>query len=248
MSAVRPVRAQSLVAQVHAEVRAGIAAGQYPCGTSINIAETAKKLGVSATPVREALARLAAEGLLLFNDNIGYRVPELPTAKDYTDWAVARIVVESNALQYILGPIDARLLDEAEAINAEIRRTRFGKDTEGVQRFSELNWAFHSRLIGLARNATLSDLHARLYAAPQFSRIFLGRGIPSQARVVAEHDVILRELRRGDREAAAAALRDHIVDSLERDARMADVTLSLKRLAPRRRPSTRSSHSPKEHR
>ncbi|HEX4884118.1 MAG TPA: GntR family transcriptional regulator [Casimicrobiaceae bacterium] len=226
-----PLRRQSLVAQVYDDVRDRIVAGAIACGTGVSIAETAKRLGVSATPVREALARLAAEGLLVFHENVGYRVPDLPTAQDYTDWAVARIVVESNALTYILGPVDPRLLDEADALNREIRATRFGGDVDGVRRFSELNWAFHSRLIALARNATLSELHARLYAAPQFARIFLGRGIPNKAHVVAEHDAIVQRLRRGDRAGAAAALRDHIVDSLERDARTAELSVSLKRLA-----------------
>ncbi|MEP7208733.1 MAG: GntR family transcriptional regulator [Casimicrobiaceae bacterium] len=246
---MNPVRASSLVAQVHAEVRTDIAGGAYRAGASLNIAETAKRLGVSATPVREALARLAAEGVLLFSENLGYRVPAPPSAKDYQDWAVARIVVEANALQFIPDPPDPRLLDEAEAINDEIRDTRFGSDQAGVRRYSELNWAFHSRLIALARNATLSDLHARLYAAPQFSRIFLGRGIPSQARIVAEHAAILRPLRRRDRDTAARALREHIVDSLERDARMADVSISLERLAGRRRAaSAKPNHPKKEHR
>lgn len=238
------VRAQSLVDQVHAEMQARIAGGAYPSGTEVSIAATAKDFGVSATPVREAFARLAAAGLLHFSANIGYRSAPGPSAQDYTDWAVARIVVESNALLYIMGPIDERLVDEAQALNDEIRHTRFGKDAKAIRRFSELNWSFHARLLALARNATLRDLHARLYAAPQFGRIFLGRGIPNQAHVVAEHDAVLTALRRGDTAAAAAALRTHIVDSLERDARMADVSLSLQRLVPggaRRGPPKRSA-------
>ena len=146
------------------------------------------------------------------------------------NWAVARVVVESNALTYILGPIDTRLIEAAEATNAQIRTTEFGTGPEGIRRFSELNWRFHAQLIALARNPLLEDLHARLYAAPQFSRIFLGRGIPSQTQVAAEHARILRALRRGDRAGASTALRRHIIDSLDRDARLADVSLSLKRL------------------
>jgi DNA-binding GntR family transcriptional regulator len=70
--------------------------------------------------VREAFGRLAAEGQLHFVDNIGYSVPALPAARDYVDWAVARVVVESSALLYMLGPLDARLLDEADAINERL--------------------------------------------------------------------------------------------------------------------------------
>jgi len=243
------VRANSLVAQVHDEVRAGIASGQYAGGASLNIAETAKRLGVSATPVREAFARLAAEGALVFQENLGYRVPDTPSAKDYTDWALARVIVESGALEYLSGPIDARLVDEAEAINDEVARTSFGSSAEGIRRYSDLNWRFHACLIALARNPTLSDLHKRLYAAPQFSRIFLGRGIPNRKEVAAEHATILRALRDGAHGRAAAAMRAHIVESLERDARMADVSLSLHRLLPAPHATAgRAGNNEEEHR
>jgi DNA-binding GntR family transcriptional regulator len=226
----KPIRARGLVAQVADEVRSRLAGNTFAPGAPVSIASLVAELGVSHTPVREALARLAAEGLLRFEDNLGYSVPPLPTARDYTDWAVARLVIECNSLLYILGPLDARLIDEAEAINTRIAETDFGSDAEGVRAYSEANWAFHAKLIGLARNPLLEDAHARLYRAPQFSRIFLGRGILNQKRVVAEHRTILRQLRRGERAAAAAALRRHIVDSLERDARLAHAVVSLKRL------------------
>ena len=229
-AAAAVVRPRSLVTQVYEEVLRRMAAGKVVPGDAINIAGLARDIGVSPTPVREALARLSAEGQLIFIDNIGYRLPEPPTSQQYTDWAVARVVLESNALNYILGPIDSRLLDEAQAINDEIKCTDFGTSPSGIRRFSELNWRFHAKLLALARNPLLDDVHSRLYASPQFSRIFHGRGILNQAKVVTEHQKVLRLLRRGDRQGAADALRDHIVESLERDARMSHVSISLKRL------------------
>ncbi len=226
------VRVRSLVAQVYEEAGRAIASGEFAPGATVGIAEFAKRFAVSATPVREAFARLTSEGRLRFVDNIGYSVPPLPTGKDFTDWAVARVVVESNALLYAMGPLDARLLDEAAAINKRIASTDFGTEQSGIRRYSELNWRFHARLIALARNPLLDEIHQRLNGAPQFGRIFHGRGIPSQATVVAEHERVLKHLRRGDRDGAAAALREHIIESLERDARMSDVSVSLRRLAP----------------
>jgi len=239
------VRARSLVAQVHEEMRSRLATREFPAGAPVNIADIAKRFGISPTPVREAFARLAAEGQLLFVENIGYSVPALPAAQDYVDWAIARVIVEPNALLHILGPLDTRVLDEAEAINERIGAAQFGTVPAGIRQFSELNWAFHARLIALARNPLLAELHARLYAAPQFSRIFLGRGIPNQVQVAAEHAKVLRHLRRGDHTAAANALRHHIVDSLERDARLADVSLSLKRIVREQTAATVKTKSPR---
>ena len=227
MTAIRP---RSLVSQVHDSVQHRIASGEFEPGAPLCIADLAKTLGVSQTPVREALARLAAGGLAEFTDNIGYRVASLPSARDYTDWAVARIVVESNALHFVIGPLDTRLVEEAASLNRQLASGDFGDDAEGIRRYSELNWAFHACLIALARNPLLGEIHARLYRAPQFSRIFLGRGIPRRAEIVAEHEAILRHLRQGERHLAADALREHIVDSLERDARLADTAVSLRHL------------------
>lgn len=224
------VKPRSLATQVYEEVQRLISAGEFAPGSAISIAELSRQTGVSQTPVREALARLSAEGQLVFVHNVGYRLPDAPSAKQYADWAVSRVIVESNALLYILGPIDPRILDEAEAINEQIRSSDFGTTAAGVRRFSELNWRFHAKLLSLARNEMLEEVHARLYASPQFSRIFLGRGILYQAEVAAEHAQVIERLRKGERQAAADALRDHIVESLERDATLSQVSVSLRRL------------------
>jgi len=216
--------------QVLEKLRDAILSLDLVPGTVLVRQELADRFGVSQTPVREALARLSAEGQLVFVHNVGYRLPDAPSAKQYADWAVSRVIVESNALLYILGPIDPRILDEAEAINEQIRSSDFGTAAAGVRRFSELNWRFHAKLLSLARNEMLEEVHARLYASPQFSRIFLGRGILYQAEVAAEHAQVIERLRKGERQAAADALRDHIVESLERDATLSQVSVSLRRL------------------
>jgi DNA-binding GntR family transcriptional regulator len=224
------VRARSLVVQVHEELIQLIDRGDFPPGCSLSITDLARRFEVSSTPVREALARLAAEGRVTFHENIGYRIPDLPTARDYSDWAAARIAVESSALLYAFGPLDDKLLDEADAVNDEMRRTRWAGDSASVARYSDLNRRFHAALVGLARNPLLTDMQHRLYAGRHFSNVFIGRGIPAIADVVAEHQRIVDALRHGDVSEAAWQLRAHIVQSLERDARVPEVAPALRRL------------------
>ncbi len=224
------VRAKSLVRQVEAEIVRLMDHGAFPAGASVSISDLARRFEVSSTPVREALARLAAEGRLVFHENIGYRVPELPTAREYGDWAAARIAVESSALLYTFGPIDGNLLDAAESLNDEMRRTNWGVDSASVYRYSELNRGFHAALVALARNPLLREMQQRLYAGQHFSNVFIGRGMPAVEHVVAEHQEIIDALRTGDTAGAARQLRAHIVQSLERDARISEVSPALRRL------------------
>ncbi len=224
------VRAKGLVLQVHEEVARLIDDGQFAPGANVGISDLARRFEVSATPVREALARLAAENRLVFHENIGYRVPDLPSAREYSDWAAARIAVESSALLYTFGPIDGSLIDLADSINDEMRHADFGSDSASASRYSDLNRRFHAAIVGLARNPLLTDLQARLYAGKHFSNVFIGRGIPARTQVVDEHQRVVDALRAGDAGDAARLLRVHIVDSLERDARTSGASPALRRL------------------
>ena len=224
------VRAKGLVLQVHEEVARLIDGGQFAPGANVGISDLARRFEVSATPVREALARLAAENRLVFHENIGYRVPDLPSAREYSDWAAARIAVESSALLYTFGPIDGNLIDLADSINDEMRHADFRSDSASASRYSDLNRRFHAAIVGLARNPLLTDMQTRLYAGKHFSNVFIGRGIPARTQVVDEHQRIVDALRAGDTGDAARLLRAHIVDSLERDARASDASPALRRL------------------
>ncbi len=231
MNAVRP---RGLVLQLHAEVAALIDQGRYAPGAAVGIAEIARRFEVSSTPVREALARLAAEGRLEFVANHGYRVPMPPTARDYADWAAARIAVESSALLYAFGPIDPTLVEVAQRVNDQLRGAQLGSDLRSVLRYAELNRRFHEAIVAIARNPLLTDMQRRLYASDRFSRVFVGCGMPAKDQVVAEHQRIVDTLRAGDCVGSAEYLRTHIVDSLERDARIPAVSPALRRLVARR--------------
>jgi DNA-binding GntR family transcriptional regulator len=227
---VNTVRARSLVRQVHEEIVQLLDSGAFPAGAGVGISDLARRFEVSSTPVREALAGLAAEGRLVFHENIGYRVPELPTAREYADWAAARIAVESSALLYTFGPIDTALLDTAESINEEMRRTKWDGASSSAFRYSDLNRRFHAAIVAVARNPLLDDLQQRLYAGRHFANVFIGRGMPAVDLVVAEHQQIVDALRRGDNGKAARRLQAHIVQSLERDARATESAPALRRL------------------
>ena len=181
------------------------------------IASLVREFGVSHTPVREALARLHAEGLATFTDNVGYRVAPRPSSADYHNWMQARLVIEIGAMQAV-SEVDEGAIARLNAINQQIASADFGKQFEGVRRFSELNREFHRELIALCRNPFLQRAYDQIWLGAQFSRVHYERGVLDQAAITREHDQILRALRKSDLPLARERLASHIVKSLKRDA------------------------------
>jgi DNA-binding GntR family transcriptional regulator len=86
------IKRSTLRAQIAAALRDEIVAGRLPAGSHFTVKEIAEQYGVSATPVREALVDLAAQGLLDVEQHRGFRVHEF-TIEDYRAMVMARMVV-----------------------------------------------------------------------------------------------------------------------------------------------------------
>lgn len=211
------IRALSLSGQVYEVLRRRITEGGLGEEQPLVIASLVRELGISHTPVREALARLHAEGLATFTDNIGYRVAPRPTSADYNNWMQARLVIEVGAMQAV-SEVDEGAIARLSAINQKIASADFGKQFEGVRHFSELNREFHRELIALCRNPFLQRAYDQIWLGAQFSRVHYERGVLDQEAIAREHDKILRALRKGDLASARESLASHIVKSLKRDA------------------------------
>jgi DNA-binding GntR family transcriptional regulator len=181
------------------------------------IASLVREFGISQTPVREALARLHAEGLATFTDNVGYRVAPRPTSADYHNWMRARLVIEVGAMQSV-SEVDQEAIARLSAINQQIESADFGKQFEGVRRFSDLNREFHRELIALRRNPFLRRAYDQIWLGAQFSRVHYERGVLDQEAIAREHGQILRALQKNDLDLARSRLASHIVKSLKRDA------------------------------
>src|SRR6476469_2106247 len=94
--AIAPLQIESVVDHVYAALRERILAGDLPRGTRLRQASLAAALGVSRTPLREALRRLSTEGLVEFSPNRGATVSELDFGDLRHAWA-ARVALEPGA-------------------------------------------------------------------------------------------------------------------------------------------------------
>src|SRR4051794_2042012 len=140
-STAGPLQIQSVVDQVYAAVRARILAGELPRGSRLRQAALADELGVSRTPLREALRRLATEGLVELEANRGATVAEHDFADQRQSW-LARRALEPGAAR-----LAAERCDEGgiAAMRAAIEAQR---DAGGDPAASyDVNRGFHLALV-----------------------------------------------------------------------------------------------------
>lgn len=206
----------SLVDLAHDELHRLITDGGLAEGERIVIDRFAKQLGTSLIPIREALARLHAEGLATFERNKGYRVAPRPTMIELRRLFEARLVIEMGAAELALDRCDRASLDNLKAINRLIAKGSYGTTFEGFREFVTLNERFHVELVALADNPTLAEAYRRLGYHQKITRPTYGRGPGDVRRFAHEHDEIINSLETRDREALRRAVSGHIASGLER--------------------------------
>ena len=181
-----------------------IVGGHYRPGERIVEFQLAKELGMSQSPVREALRELAAVGIVTIHPRRGARV-RLPSAKELVDVSLVRAEVDALAARLAAGRIADGTLDTLEALVAEMLERLDAEDFPGV---TEADVRFHQLIAEASENHALQRAFDQL--AP-FARTFITLTLPGVdvRGIVAEHRPILDALRARDAERAATAAREH---------------------------------------
>ncbi len=191
------------------DLRAAILHGELAAGSRLGEVELAERLGVSRTPVREALSRLAAEGIVEIQPNRGARV---------ATWTVAelegvfdlRTTVEPQLTALAAahaGPADLDELDELAGRMVQVGSPGPQQDLDALV---PLNRAFHDRLVALADHPALAAALAGAIHPPIVLRNVHAYDEASLRRSVAHHVEIVAALRAGDAAWAHAVMTAHI--------------------------------------
>jgi DNA-binding GntR family transcriptional regulator len=191
--------------EVTARLRDLIVENQIRPGERVPELEIAARLGVSRTPIREALKVLAAEGLVEMQPLRGAIVKAF-SAKDAQDMLrVIALLEDFAALEACKAP-PARL----EAVLSLHERMRAHHLRRERQPYFVLNQQIHAAIVALADNATLSAMHALL--SQRMRRIrYVGNAVPDNwDAAMAEHEAMARALAARDGPALAAAMREHL--------------------------------------
>jgi DNA-binding GntR family transcriptional regulator len=210
-AAGRPLVIETVVDRVYREVKRRIAEGELPRGTKLLQEPLAEALGVSRTPLREALRRLSAEGLVEFHPNRGASVVAL-TEADVRSAYEARLVFEPGAARL------AARHRSPEAVGALRKAVELQRRRNDPTSAYEASRAFHLALVRASGNAYLARLADALWspglAQPIYARQRERPGALTDD--LAEHDAILQAVEGGRASEAERLTRRHIESALAR--------------------------------
>lgn len=214
MSAVPALRAlvgvPSLRAQVGQQLRDALVAGELVPGVVYSAPVLGTQLGVSATPVREAMLDLVRDGLVETVRNKGFRVVALSPQR-LAELLAVRADLESAALARVAAaPRDD--LTELEGLLSDMAAAGTRGDVRG---YVEADRRFHLGLLALDGNALLLELVADLRSRTQLHGLAPLAGDPL-AHTAHEHRELLDAVRHGDPATAAALMRTHIAHVADR--------------------------------
>ena len=205
--ATRPgVENLTLWQRVYEHLRTEILEGRLEPGAELTEVALAEQLGVSRGPLREAIGRLAAEGLVTVSPRRGAVVRSL-SKEEFLELYQVREALERMAVKLAVSRLTAEQFEALAALTEEMATHAAGNDVEA---FFEANLSFHTRLLDAAGNEKLQELYRQLL--DQLGR-YRRRSLTLRGnlqRSVSEHKAILRAARRGDAERAAQLMAEHI--------------------------------------
>ena len=202
----------SVVDLAYAAIRERIVTGALARGARVHQEDLAIELGVSRTPVREALRRLAAEGLVEMRTNRGARVADLDRSGMRAAYD-ARLLLEPGAARLAaLGRPQAPLRAMRAAL---VRQRRAGG---GVHARFEANRDFHLALVEASGNQFLLQFARVLWVARIGEAIYEAQAVTRERMDLDadEHEAILEAVGRGDSRAAATLTRRHVAAAIRR--------------------------------
>jgi DNA-binding GntR family transcriptional regulator len=198
------------VDKAYQAVRDGIIAGRYRPSSRITEQEVVVVAGVSRTPVREALRRLHAEGLVDFTPNQGAMVTAW-SADDADEIFDLRAMLESyGAARAAERATPAQVLELRRL--AELQHDESLRRGDGhLERIGSLNSQFHRKLQEAANSARLARTVAALLEAPLIMKTFLNYTPDDLLRSAAHHLELVRAVEARDAEWAASVMRSHLL-------------------------------------
>ncbi|MCX4989684.1 MULTISPECIES: GntR family transcriptional regulator [unclassified Streptomyces] len=201
-----PVKQPPAADRVYAHVKQGVLERRYEGGTLLTEGELADAVGVSRTPVREALLRLEVEGLIRLYPKKGALV--LPvSAQEIADVVETRQLVEEHAARKAV-PASPQLLVRLEELLARQKEQAAAGDLAAA---AVTDRCFHAEIVRSGGNEILSRLYDQLRDRQLRMGVAVMHAHPDRiTKTLVEHEQILQALRSGDADAVVDLIHGHV--------------------------------------
>lgn len=196
----------SLKDSVYLELKNAILKGELEPHERLMEIPLANKLGVSRTPVREAIHRLAKEQLVIIEPHCGARVSGI-TGKDVQDALSVRIVIEDMAVRLAAKRCLPEHAEKLRRINDEMRSAVNAGKIEGT---FEADNTLHHSICEITGNKVLLNVLRLLEVHVLRYRVEYLRSVSGYDTILAEHEAIIDALEAGDEEKASELITSHI--------------------------------------
>jgi DNA-binding GntR family transcriptional regulator len=204
-----PLSPELLRINVHDELTRRFITGKVTPGSTLSTRGLAEEMGVSQTPVREALSRLAADGAVEIRSKRKIVIPPM-TAERFEDLLRCRELLEPEAAVRALPYIDAKRLKQLEQIDESIGAAL---DSGDVNAYMQGNFDFHFLIYGAQPRSTLNRLIETLWLQfGPYMRVVYGR--VGTANLVDQHEVAVRAIGAGDAKGLGRAILADIRDGM----------------------------------
>ncbi|MEV6251110.1 GntR family transcriptional regulator [Streptomyces sp. NPDC051742] len=201
-----PVKPPAAADRVYMHVKQAVLDRRYEGGSFLTEGELALAVGVSRTPVREALLKLEMEGLLKLYPKKGALVLAV-SAQEIADVVETRLLVEEFAVRRAV-PAPASLVERLEELLEEQKQRAEAGDLAEV---AVTDRCFHAEIVRHAGNQILSRLYDQLRDRQLRMGVAVMQSQPDRvAKNITEHAEILDRIKAGDVEGAAHCVRQHL--------------------------------------
>ncbi len=191
------------------KIRAAILSNDYPQGTMLAEKQLCQLLGMSRTPIRQAIQMLADEGLLEVRDGVGTFVRGF-SSKDIQDAYELRRVLEVLAIQTAAARFTDEELDELERLFRDMLDRLEHGGALSVDEYAAADWKLHDMIIRKCDNRYVKNAMGNIEATLKRYQGLSVRSMADAGVSLREHLDILEGIRRGDRERLTRLLEQHV--------------------------------------
>lgn len=208
---------KAAVSEIYTALRIPIVDGEIPPGTRINIDAVARELGVSQTPVREALQRLDGDGLLVYSPGKGYRTTPMLDLRGLRSLFEFRLLIEPWAARSVATD---RLANPSSGLIEELRMFESLAGSERDVRHDMLvhDARFHNMILTAVGNDVIQQAYAQTHCHLHVLRLY-----PVDfdgTLTISEHRKIWQAIHDCEPDQAERMMAQHIRNSFERSARV----------------------------